>query len=174
MCIRDREECKREVCTHLPRGTKYEDFYPSLVLSYASGRRPRDCEGSGPGVVYAKGMSDFLHERGLQCFSGLQVPPGVDWETFMLRLTGENGKREKPKVLIVILTAALYKSKPCLKEIDMAIKHEVELLPVRFEDRLPAKEDQWTNLDDQEWEICLLYTSPSPRDRTRSRMPSSA
>ena len=26
-----------------------------------------------------------------------------------------------------------------------------------------------------QWEkICLLYTSPSPRDRTRSRMPSSA
>ena len=23
-------------------------------------------------------------------------------------------------------------------------------------------------------DICLLYTSPSPRDRTRSRMPSSA
>ena len=25
----------------------------------------------------------------------------------------------------------------------------------------------------QDW-VCLLYTSPSPRDRTRSRMPSSA
>ena len=25
-----------------------------------------------------------------------------------------------------------------------------------------------------EYEACLLYTSPSPRDRTRSRMPSSA
>ena len=25
-----------------------------------------------------------------------------------------------------------------------------------------------------EFEYCLLYTSPSPRDRTRSRMPSSA
>ena len=25
-----------------------------------------------------------------------------------------------------------------------------------------------------EWKACLLYTSPSPRDRTRSRMPSSA
>ena len=24
------------------------------------------------------------------------------------------------------------------------------------------------------YHICLLYTSPSPRDRTRSRMPSSA
>ena len=30
-------------------------------------------------------------------------------------------------------------------------------------------EPDWFNL-----EICLLYTSPSPRDRTRPRMPSSA
>ena len=38
------------------------------------------------------------------------------------------------------------------------------------------------NADDDTWDvkatmpngICLLYTSPSPRDRTRSRMPSSA
>ena len=27
---------------------------------------------------------------------------------------------------------------------------------------------------DKEGYLCLLYTSPSPRDRTRSRMPSSA
>ena len=26
----------------------------------------------------------------------------------------------------------------------------------------------------EDYYICLLYTSPSPRDRTRSRMPSSA
>ena len=26
----------------------------------------------------------------------------------------------------------------------------------------------------EQWQTCLLYTSPSPRDRTRSRMPSSA
>ena len=31
------------------------------------------------------------------------------------------------------------------------------------------------DIDDQaDKSICLLYTSPSPRDRTRSRMPSSA
>ena len=42
---------------------------------------------------------------------------------------------------------------------------------------LPVTGDEWLaghessgSLD----EICLLYTSPSPRDRTRSRMPSSA
>ena len=153
------EESKRGVCALLPFGTKYEDWYPPLVLSYASGRRTNrkgvadDCDGSGPGVMYAKGLMEFLHERGLQCFSGLQVPPGVDWETFMLRLTGENGKREKPKVLIIILTAGLFHSRPCLKEIDTAIKNKIALLPVRFEDKLPAKEEQWTNLDDPEWEM---------------------
>ena len=30
------------------------------------------------------------------------------------------------------------------------------------------------NLTNYELKVCLLYTSPSPRDRTRSRMPSSA
>ena len=30
------------------------------------------------------------------------------------------------------------------------------------------------NVNDNDNWICLLYTSPSPRDRTRSRMPSSA
>ena len=30
------------------------------------------------------------------------------------------------------------------------------------------------NPDDEQDDTCLLYTSPSPRDRTRSRMPSSA
>ena len=32
----------------------------------------------------------------------------------------------------------------------------------------------WVRLRIMRWNSCLLYTSPSPRDRTRSRMPSSA
>ena len=32
----------------------------------------------------------------------------------------------------------------------------------------------WSALTTGQSYICLLYTSPSPRDRTRSRMPSSA
>eukprot|EP00900_Chrysochromulina_parva_P013097 jgi/Chrpa1/21789/Chrysochromulina_OHIO_Genome00026281-RA len=161
--IEQLEGCKRRARMQLPKGVLYRDFYPSIVLTYASGRRTNrkdaadDCEGSGPGVMYAMGLSEFFHERGLQCFSGLQVPPGVDWETFMLRLTGENGKREKPKVLIIILTAGLYHSRPCLKEIDTAIKNKIALLPVRFEDNLPAKEEQWTNLDDPDWEMMKFH-----------------
>ena len=30
------------------------------------------------------------------------------------------------------------------------------------------------SVEDRKFRLCLLYTSPSPRDRTRSRMPSSA
>ena len=32
----------------------------------------------------------------------------------------------------------------------------------------------WQQQVELGWPSCLLYTSPSPRDRTRSRMPSSA
>ena len=32
----------------------------------------------------------------------------------------------------------------------------------------------WHTMDEFSDDCCLLYTSPSPRDRTRSRMPSSA
>ena len=35
-------------------------------------------------------------------------------------------------------------------------------------------DDAWDKWHDLQLEGCLLYTSPSPRDRTRSRMPSSA
>ena len=37
-----------------------------------------------------------------------------------------------------------------------------------------SDERQWTWMDEGLNTFCLLYTSPSPRDRTRSRMPSSA
>ena len=37
------------------------------------------------------------------------------------------------------------------------------------------QEAAWKNAEvDALYQLCLLYTSPSPRDRTRSRMPSSA
>ena len=38
---------------------------------------------------------------------------------------------------------------------------------------LPVRNGNW-NYYDEFGKLCLLYTSPSPRDRTRSRMPSSA
>ena len=39
---------------------------------------------------------------------------------------------------------------------------------------IEMKSDFKPSIFDQQYKPCLLYTSPSPRDRTRSRMPSSA
>ena len=42
---------------------------------------------------------------------------------------------------------------------------------------LPDLEDEETEITEAQWDSimsCLLYTSPSPRDRQKSRMPSSA
>ena len=49
-----------------------------------------------------------------------------------------------------------------------SVRRECEARVNRYEDRLAEI------TTDMQKEICLLYTSPSPRDRTRSRMPSSA
>ena len=49
--------------------------------------------------------------------------------------------------------------------------------PVQTPKYLLEKQVFEPKIPELEWKhfiICLLYTSPSPRDRTRSRMPSSA
>ena len=55
-------------------------------------------------------------------------------------------------------------------ECDMAIEDIVNEAIVSNEMKQPVK----VNLENLSYGPCLLYTSPSPRDRTRSRMPSSA
>ena len=114
------------VRSRLPPGVPFEEVYPKVVISYASGRRPQDCEGAGPGMFYAADFLEFLHERRVPAFSGLHVPPGKDWKVFMLRL---EGRKAQAKVLVVLLTAALFQSKPCLEEINAAVENDIPLLP---------------------------------------------
>ena len=65
----------------------------------------------------------------------------------------------------------------CLNESMWSQVPAVQVLAWRMLNRL-SKEDWSADLLDmmylEEDTFCLLYTSPSPRDRTRSRMPSSA
>ena len=170
--------------SRLPTGVPFEDVYPKVVISYASGRRPQDCEGAGPGMFYAADFLEFLHERRVPAFSGLHVPPGKDWRCFMLRL---EGKKAQAKVLVVLLTAALFQSKPCLEEINAAVENHIPLLPsaslalpipdpsgpcalpcalaadhgstpvpaVRFEAKLPDKKNQWPQLTDEASEVMI-------------------
>ena len=175
---------KSIVRSRLLMGVSFEDVYPKVVLSYASGRRPQDCEGAGPGMFYAADFLEFLHERHVPAFSGLHVPPGKDWRCYMLRLVG---RKAQAKVLVVLLTAALFESKPCLQEINAAVENDIPLLPsaslalpipdpsgpcalpcalaadhgsapvpaVRFEAKLPDKKNQWPQLTDEASEVMI-------------------
>ena len=58
----------------------------------------------------------------------------------------------------------------------ISIDPKAEILPCKtFDDCFnKASEEPDSRIIIPESNSCLLYTSPSPRDRTRSRMPSSA
>jgi hypothetical protein len=78
----------------------------------------------------------------IPCVCGANVPGGTPWETFLLRIDKTVGNA---KVLIVILTKALFKSKPCMEEIYKAIESKCEIFPVRYENDLPPMKEQWTD-----------------------------
>ena len=55
------------------------------------------------------------------------------------------------------------------------IKNNVGYVWINRPDKKNALDaDVWFGLPEVINELCLLYTSPSPRDRQKSRMPSSA
>ena len=51
---------------------------------------------------------------------------------------------------------------------------EINALERGFNVKIPPEERGRFRMSSGYLQVCLLYTSPSPRDRTRSRMPSSA
>ena len=64
-----------------------------------------------------------------------------------------------------------------MNRINQAFQNKKDILSIYFTAGFPELDDTLIiirELDKAKVDICLLYTSPSPRDRTRSRMPSSA
>ena len=61
----------------------------------------------------------------------------------------------------------------CLRALDVGLAYgTLEELAAKYEFKPPRDRPELSR--DRRLKVCLLYTSPSPRDRTRSRMPSSA
>ena len=117
-----------------------DDFYPQVILSYASGTRPGDVKGSGPGMMYVTGLLKMLNKEGIDAYCGLHAEVGENWKKFMLRI---KGRRARGKVLVLILTKAFFQSKYCLQEVHAAVKKKMSLLPIRFEEEIPGADDQW-------------------------------
>lgn len=47
------------------------------------------------------------------------------------------------KVLVVVVTPALYQNSACLREIHTAIQQTIEIFPILFEGPMPEKNDVW-------------------------------
>ena len=54
------------------------------------------------------------------------------------------------------------------------INRNSQLNSEKIQDIDPSKEGKTVGVNIEQNKACLLYTSPSPRDREKSRMPSSA
>ena len=104
----------------------------------------------GPIAKFIDGMAaDFMKAN-----PGIKVTPiyaGTYQETIVKALTAH--KSGTPPVTSVLLSTDMF-----------TLIDEDAIVPI---------DNFVKTADDRAW-LCLLYTSPSPRDRTRSRMPSSA
>ena len=131
----------------------------------------------GPGVVSFVSASSFIDG---DAFSGMReyMRRACD-EIWVLDLGGDSrGARKSENIFaiktpVAITIATRYEKHSNSKPAKVYYAHIIE----------GSKEDKLERLEsiksfaDVSWELCptcLLYTSPSPRDRTRSRMPSSA
>ena len=80
----------------------------------------------------------------------------------------------KRLALTLLATVALTTS-ACAAEEQTTTERVLSQATATLHTGFNAPDEAWREIDPENTlYICLLYTSPSPRDRTRSRMPSSA
>ena len=122
----------------------WPEWYPQVCISYATGTRPKDARGAGPGMLQAAAITHALYNAGIACASGLCVPAGNDWKDFLPKIDSRFSRCE---VLIVLLSPGFYRSKPCLLEAHKATKADrMEMIPLRCAEPLPGKKGQWPDI----------------------------
>ena len=82
-----------------------------------------------------------------------------------------NAKKENRPALLTYTVAGDNTKKKSL-EILKSISNYADICELGFPHNTPIADGG--QIQTSAYRACLLYTSPSPRDRTRSRMPSSA
>src|SRR5664280_53737 len=164
--------------------------YRRLVERMSEGAALADADGL---IVYANKRLATLLGVPLERLLGR---PFSDWldeserSRFILRLASAAGGEHDEHTLhrldggiVSVLIGVSATQEPdgvlrCLTVTDLsaqkAQQQQMELLNAELTGRLAELREVNGALDIQRIRVCLLYTSPSPRDRTRSRMPSSA
>jgi hypothetical protein len=139
------------------------EWEPEVCISYATGtRRSIDAKGAGPGMRQAEAIIKGLHTKGISCGSGLHVPTGENWKSFLQKI-------RTCKVFIVLLSPAFYLSENCLDELYAALPvantKERVIIPLLCSAlaALPGKYEQWP---DQIWK-CPDDADPEKRAKVQ-------
>merc|ERR1712146_609019 len=93
-------------------GSEFQSQPAKVFLTYATGSRPDDAEGFGPGLYYVAALAKFLYDNGIPCFCDVMqelVDEIVDHtprrQVFNAQLSNRFSQCE---LLIVIMTEALF------------------------------------------------------------------
>ena len=125
-------------------------------------------------------LAQLIHERRVD---GLVVTPPCDVDPFLKQLLASEKKKHEQVAYGVSVTTIQMGKGSGQVPLDQLAKHikklPKQLTPAKINEvnqRLRALDAMRPKAPIPKGPIqtCLLYTSPSPRDRTRSRMPSSA
>ena len=84
-------------------------------------------------------------------------------------LTADDNDRKAPNIIFIMADDMAWADVGYNGQQDFETPHIDQWLPMACASTTPTPELRFVRPH-----ACLLYTSPSPRDRTRSRMPSSA
>ena len=125
--------------------------------------------------VVAQAKLDFSNERGFSNAPFHLIITAEDPSvTIRYTLDGEEPSTNSGEIYngpILIETTTVLRAIGYLTGVDTSKIYTHTYLFIEDVINQPENISGWPN---NRYDICLLYTSPSPRDRTRSRMPSSA
>ena len=161
MCIRDRVSTGEQVSCSLIAGRLKDIGLKSR--SWLSWQLPIVTEGYYSGArinkINIKELNKYIKSGGIPIVTGFQ---GIN-KNLRITTIGRSGSDAT-----AIMLAKYIKADECIIFTDVEGVYTTD--PRKHKKAKKIKKIFY----DEMLEICLLYTSPSPRDRTRSRMPSSA
>lgn len=140
-----------------------------VCVTYAHGQRDGDVDGIGPGLYFAMAVAKVLNYHGVPCL----LDKILDIDESRAFFTSQLTKRAECSVLIIVQTKTLYEDLDCLRDIYVAQQSKLKLLPLRFEEHLPAPSESWPEITREDLEgmlmvsevqanFCKLNSTPSP------------
>ena len=175
MCIRDRLQIDDFDAIITPKSFDRKELNFRIIYSTSQEKVARLMGYLGQVLpsLFNMTASTLFQPRGKDTFSGLIFCPHVNGEYGVERIANEVRKELK-------ISAAIYSGKEPKNWDPDLYSYRKQLVTRDYKrNRIPllvCTKAFGMGIDKPNirYTICLLYTSPSPRDRTRTRMPSSA